>query len=246
MANKLYDETAIVAIADAIRAKTGTTTAVYKVSDMANAIANIPSKDDTLLNSIVDRTVVSATLDTATKIGSYAFAYCTNLVNASFPKCTNVGPYAFRYCSSLTTVSFPTCTIISSYAFNGCTTMTTAYFPKCITVGSYAFSNCLSLSSAVFTNCSTIYVGAFGYCKSLKMIKLPYCKSIYNNAFYYCTSLSSVYLGGSTVPSLPNSSAFIGTPIASKSGKIYIPSSLYSKYLASTNWAYFSACFVSY
>lgn len=42
MANKLYDETSIQAIADAIRAKNGSSDA-YKVSEMAQAIEDIPT-----------------------------------------------------------------------------------------------------------------------------------------------------------------------------------------------------------
>jgi len=57
---------------------------------------------------------------------------------------------------------------------------------------------------------------------------------------------------GSSVCTLSNVNAFTSTPISNYTtstggvhGSIYVPASLYDTYIASTNWATYSARFVS-
>ena len=56
----------------------------------------------------------------------------------------------------------------------------------------------------------------------------------------------------STVTTLGNINAFVDTPISTRTdstsgvyGSIYVPSSLYASYISATNWATYSARFVS-
>jgi len=56
----------------------------------------------------------------------------------------------------------------------------------------------------------------------------------------------------STVTTLGNINAFVDTPISTRTdstggvqGSIFVPESLYSSYIAATNWATYSARFVS-
>ena len=131
---------------------------------------------------------------------------------------------AFEGCSTLTTVSFPACTVINYAAFARCSALTTISFPACTTIGSYAFSTCYALTTASF----------------------PACIDISSYAFRYCSKLISLYLMGSSIPSLSSTNAFNSTPISGTgSGKIYVPSSLYNSYLTAAKWSDYSSHFVS-
>lgn len=182
------------------------------------------------LNKIITRTITSVTNSEVGYVGAYAFASCTSLTTASFPSCQVINSSAFFSCSKLTTISFPSCSSIGNSAFYYCYKLTTIELPVCKTVGSYAFGNCYSLTTASF----------------------PSCVSLYNYAFVNCYNLTSLYLTGSSVAGLINSTAFNSTPIAGYTtstggvyGSIFVPSSLYNTYISSTNWVYFSSRFVS-
>ena len=74
---------------------------------------------------------------------------------------------------------------------------------------------------------------------ALSTLTLPAVTTISAYAFRYCSKLMSLYLTGSTVPTL-NASAFLNMPFSasvnSVYGSIYVPSSLYATYIAATNW----------
>jgi hypothetical protein len=72
------------------------------------------------------------------------------------------------------------------------------------------------------------------------------------NTFYRCVKLTSLYLLASTMYSLANINVFTSTPISTYTtstggvyGNIFVRSSLYASYIAATNWANYSARFVS-
>ena len=120
-------------------------------------------------------------------------------------------------------------TNISSYAFYNCSSLTTASFPSATSIGSYAFYNCHLLTIASF----------------------PSATSIGNSVFGYCYSFLSLYLLGSSVPTL-GTGAFVSTPIGGYTtstggvyGSIFVPSSLYNSYITATNWSLYSSRFAS-
>ena len=215
----------------------------------------------------------SVNFPNCTKISSFAFANCGSLTTISFPKCTAVDTGAFSYCSRLKTAIFPSCTTIGNAGFSGCSQLNTAdfplcttigtavfsycaslssiSFPKCTLIGSSAFTNCTSLTVADFPLCSVIWSSAFYSCRSISIASLPSCTTIHAGAFYRCYNLLSLYLLGSSVVSLKNTTAFSSTPIGGYTGStggvygsIYVPSSLLASYKAATNWTYFSSRFV--
>jgi len=126
-------------------------------------------------------------------------------------------------------LSLPNCQTISNYAFASCTALTTVSFPVCTGIGSSAFQYCSKLTSANFPVCT--YIGSF--------------------AFRNCYNLLSLYLMGSSLCSLAGTNAFNSTPISNYTtstggvyGSIYVPASLYSSYITSTNWVAYSSRFV--
>lgn len=216
----------------------------------------------------------SANFPNATVINPYAFSYCSNLTTANFPQVSSIWNYAFTACSNLTTANFPEATLVSNYVFMSCRGLTAASFPAAITIGNQAFSGCYNLSDVYFPVLKEVGVGAFSGCSKLTSVDFPKVESMYNSAFAYCRSLSmasfpratrigysaflgcynllSLYLLGGAVASLLGANAFSSTPISNYTtstggvnGSIYVPASLYDRYLSATNWSLYSSRFVS-
>ena len=163
-------------------------------------------------------------------VGNYAFAGCFNLTSVDFPNCTSIGRSAFYSCSSLTSVNFSKCVNIENYAFGGCSKLISINFPSCTSIG----------------------FGAFAYCYSLTSVSFPSCTSIGSYGFSCCYNLLSLYLLGSSIPSLNHINAFTSTPISDYTastggvyGSIFVPASLYNSYIAATNWSVYSSRIVS-
>ena len=207
-----------------------------------------------------------------TEMGTMAFRSCSNLTTASLPNLTSMGASAFYTCSSLTTVNIPKVTTLSQYAFYGCTHLITANFPSATTIGQNAFYNCSSLTTASFPNVTTIEPsaitywygltelnfpnavtignGAFSYCENLQTVSLQKVTSLGSSVFRSCSKLTSLYLLGSSVPTL-GLSAFIYTPMSVSTytgtfGSIYVPASLVNSYQTAGNWSVYSARITSY
>lgn len=185
-------------------------------------------------------------------IGNSAFQNCKSLVTINFPNCESVNTFAFYNCTRIVMASFSMCKIIWSSAFYNCSSLTTAYFPSCTTIHSNAFYGCYRLTDVTFTNCKTLHSYVFNACSSLATVSLPNCSTINGQVFSKCVNLLSLYLLGSHVAKLSNTNAFYSTPISNYTtstggvqGSIFVPSSLYSTYIASTNWVTYAARFVS-
>ena len=81
--------------------------------------------------------------------------------------------------------------IIGSGAFAYCSGLTTVSIPLCTSIGNSAFYYCTNLSTASFPLCTTISSYAFYQCQSLKTVSIPLCESINEYTFYSCKSLSA-------------------------------------------------------
>lgn len=175
-------------------------------------------------------------------IGSSAFQRCYNLKTLLFPMATTICQAAFSGCATLPSVSMSRVTAIGSYAFQGCIKLASVSFPACEIIWSEAFSGCASsesgtlygLKSATFPNCLEVGSNAFAYCSYLSRISFPKCQKIWSSAFRNCSSLALVdFTGVSAVPELTSSNAFY----SASSAKIKVPSSLYTAWIAATNWS---------
>ena len=191
--------------------------------------------------------LTTANFPSCTSMGGYAFYSCSSLTTANFPSCISIGIYAFYQCSSLATAYFSSCTTVNRYAFFGCISLSTVSLPVCTSIGNNAFTNCSALTSVNFPSCSSIGNSVFTECYSLSTVSLPVCTSIGSYVFRNCYNLLSLYLLGSSLCSLLNTNAFSGTPISTYTtstggvhGLIWVPESLYSLYISSTNWVNYS------
>ena len=162
---------------------------IQNILYVANAFPNKFTED---INSmqIVNRTIVEINNDIVSKIGSYAFCYCSNLTSTSFPSCTTIDNAAFYNCNSLTSADFSVCTTIGNHAFYSCSNLTSVNFPSCTTIGSSAFHYCNNLISTSFPSCTTIGHSAFEECYSLTSASFPVCTTIGIYAFSFVSCLA--------------------------------------------------------
>ena len=197
MANKLYEENNIKAIADAIREKNSSTD-TYKVEEMAEAVKNLPTGgDDSLLTMIAsglsatdDAGVIDLSKLHITQVRDYFLAkgirYVTNPASGmTLPSTytvllpdslTSIGDSAFDSCGGLTSISLPdSLTSIGDSAFCSCFGLTSISLPDSLTsIGDSAFFSCLGLTSISLPDSLTsIGDSAFYSCRELTEITIP-------------------------------------------------------------------------
>lgn len=136
MSKVLVTESYLSAIGDAIRNKNGSATK-YTPREMAEAINDITAQDNTVLNSILDRSISGDYVnEDLTEVGNSAFSYCNNLTTATFTKVTKIVKNAFSYCRSLESISLPEVKEIESSSFNYCSSLESISMPKIEVLGS--------------------------------------------------------------------------------------------------------------
>ena len=165
----------MLSVADAIRAKAGTTEPLAWPDGFAAAISGIETGgggDNAA--GVIDKSVVNITSNAA-EVGQYAFCECEMLETASFPEATKIQGGAFVGCKALVSVSAPNVTEImgdvtdylqlgmdGNYekntigAFKGCENLTTVNLPMAETLYQEAFNNCTGLTNLKFPRVKTI------------------------------------------------------------------------------------------
>lgn len=189
MAQKLYEEANIQDIANAIRAKNGTTT-TYKTNEMAAAIRNIETSgggtsDDLAIKMITGNGDITELPSNLTEIQMYAFSHCKNLKLTSLPSgITTIYQNAFEDCSNLALTSLPNnLTLIDYRAFTHCNNISLTYLPESITeIGAYAFEFC-QFTTITFKGTPTrVGTNAFANCPKLTTINVPWAEGAVANA----------------------------------------------------------------
>ena len=143
--------------------------------------------------------------DGVTRIGRYAFSFCTSLKSITIPNSvTSIGEDAFLFCSSLTSITIPnSVTSIGEGAFYGCKSLTSITISNSVTsIKFHTFCLCESLTSVTIPNSVTsIGESAFSDCVSLTSVTIPNSvTAIGENAFYECSDLTSITFERSTPP----------------------------------------------
>lgn len=210
MAEYLVQDTTLTAIANAVRAKKGTTEPIA-LTDFAAEIESIQSGGGSSSNKLAlvvgiqsaDNLydITASDLDGVTEIGDYAFYQKTGLRSIDLSNVTSVGGFAFYNCSNLTSANMPNVTSIGSNTFAYCNALESVDMSKVISIGDSAFDSC----------------GNF------RRITIPASvTNIGSSAFRKCNSLTSVTFGENSQLTTIGSNAFYGTYISS----ISIPDSV--------------------
>ena len=108
-----------------------------------------------------------------------------------------------------------TVTIIGKYSLAGCTKLTSVVLPAVRIMDGHSMNGCSELIKADFSNLQTIKY----------------------STFYINTKLVTLIIRTQVVAKLEKTSAFTGTPIASGTGYVYVPSALVDSYKTATNWS---------
>ena len=186
--------------------------------------------------------------------GNFGFAYgCTALKYADISCITSIGDYAFYNCSKLRDlVSTSKVETLGSWAFCNCKSLQIISLPSLTSnLGSNTFYNCTSLEriDSLGTTPKTIAKGPggtsgnFGFaygCTALKYADISCITSIGDYAFSNCSKLSTLICNAVTPPSIATTS-FSNTPIASKTGTIYVPDESVDAYKTATNWVNYAS-----
>ena len=111
MSGQIIDEQSFYDIANAIRRQNGEST-LYRPQDMPQAILNINTNlNYAIIDSIIDRSIVSFYSSSATIIEDYIFSYCTSLTTVILSACISIGRDAFYGCDSLTSITLSGSTV---------------------------------------------------------------------------------------------------------------------------------------
>lgn len=167
MSKVLVTESYLTDIGNAIRSK-NSSTYKYKPGEMAAAIKNIKTQDNTAVNSIIDKTISGDYINNeVTSVGKYVFAFCPDLKTVTLANATDINSNAFYDCTGLTSANFPNVKTVYSSAFNS-SGLTSITFNKLVTLGSNSdysgiFENTPMTSISIPSTIKTIGLYAFSY-----------------------------------------------------------------------------------
>lgn len=133
-----------------------------------------------------------------TKIGSSAFANCTNLTSVRFSSISTIGSYAFMGCTSLTSFTIPdNVTTLEWNVFQDCSSLTNVVIGTGVTsIRENAFYGCTALTSIYCKAATppTIQSNTFdGYHYSLAKLYVPVGKKIDYQAANYWSTFTNIY-----------------------------------------------------
>lgn len=199
----ITDRSDIVAIANAVRSKTGITNELtlggiiggietgVNLPELTNpataehievgyeaidANGDIITGTNVDIDSFIDGTVTEIYNSRVTSLKSFAFANRNVLTTVNLPNLTSIATYAFYYCRALSSIELDKITAIPKYAFQNCEALKLGEFPLVESVSDIAFKNAFSTIASNRDN----------------TIRLPQCTSLGGNAFQLCLQLNYI------------------------------------------------------
>lgn len=149
------NEQSLSGLADAIRRKNGTQT-TYHPSEFETAIDAIPSQDNTVLNSLIDKTIKNLESDVSS-VGQSAFKFCNKLRTLILTSATILDIEAVRSCDSLSNVEIPKVNTINGFCFFGDYTLKRIFLRDVTALnGQQIFFNCTGLTTIVMGKRATL------------------------------------------------------------------------------------------
>ena len=154
MATRVIDDSKLQAIAVAVQGKDNG--GVMTVDEMPTRIAAIPSQDMTLINSLIDRSIIRIESD-VTSVGNEVFIGCLSLTTAIFPNATSLSLNSMRNCARLTTIEIPKTIQINSFCFFGCSRLPRIFLQSVTALtGQQIFWSCPALTTVIMGKRATL------------------------------------------------------------------------------------------
>lgn len=234
MPKKLYEESSIQDIANAIREKNESTT-TYKVAEMGAAVRNLPTGGGDE-DAIIQRTISGAySNDRITTVGVCAFLGCLNLTAIDLPNVTQVNRNAFESCVRLSTINLPKVTALDRGVFTN-SAIQQANFPLVTTIGDSCFYTAKHLISANLPFVTSLPIDSFRL-STIQTADFAAITNINRTAFTDCQHLETLIIRTPSVCVISDVSiALRGSKIAAGTGYIYVPDNLVDSYKTATNW----------
>lgn len=142
----------LASVADAIRAKGGTSAQLAFPTGFVSAVEAIPSGGggETEAAALIQRTATTVENSVATSVGASAFNGYTALTSCKLPNVTTVGLGAFQGCTGLTVIAFPSYNgRLPSNSLRQCTNLAAIDLQNTTALDSQAFASDTKLKTLV-------------------------------------------------------------------------------------------------
>ena len=184
--------------------------------------------------------------DNVTSIGKNAFIQCRSLTELTIPDgVMSIGDAAFQSCYSLTKVTLPDSVKNINYsAFAYCDSLTEVTIPRGVTsIGQYVFYQCLGLRVVTIQSNVANGVYMFNKCRALRYVRFARNVATIGDLAFSDCKCAGVYDFSelSSVPTL-GTNVFANNPA---DFEIRVPSALYDKWIAATNWSTYASQIVA-
>ena len=156
---------------------------------------------------------------------------------------TTIGRWALTYRNKLKKVNLPNVTSIGEYAFYGSFASLDKpylFLPSLTSAEDYAFAQS-GIHTILLPKLKEVSSCMFDYALRLTMVDLGAATRINGGAFYNCSDFKTLIIRTNSVCALAYITVFNSTPIANKTGYIYVPVALVDTYKAATNWSTFAS-----
>lgn len=196
--------------------------------------------DETVLLSLIDRSITEYNDNVLTKLGDSAFRGCASLISVDIPNCEAFKAGVFAGCSSLVRVNLPKITGIGSEAFYNCNSLEIVYFPNVTSIDQMnTFSGCNKLRKVVLPSVTSIGNFVFPYCSALTYVECGSPDPVWIGGAqnFQISSLLDTFIVRSTSVSSLGGQVFNNCAIGNGTGYIYVPRNLIDSYKAATNWS---------
>lgn len=213
MGDMLVKSESLVAVAEAIRAKSGTSDVLTFPGGFVDAVGAIQAGGDSqeIVEKFLTRTMTSIRCDSITVLPRYSLKEFKNLESVYFPELVTTPIRLFKDCTSLKYVSMPKWTGdgSGSETFVNCKSLTDESFdmPLFVKMVHSCFRNCTGLKNVPnMLNLTQVGDMSLQDCTGLTTLSFPEVITLGHSAFKGCTSLVFVDVG----PKLDNPSSVGG------------------------------------
>lgn len=194
------------------------------------------------------------------KIGTYAFNDCPDLHTISFPNMRRATYQLLYVCKNVRKVSMPNCEEVLLYAFCGASDLVEIELPKCRSIYDTAMLKCISLEEINLPVCELLGRSAFEGCVKLKKVIAPKLKRISEYCFmdaaadyvdilgeeaiseraFQRSGIKALVIRGLNKVTWLGTNVFVGSPVETGTGFIYVPAALLDAYKMAVNWSVYA------